>query len=141
MYHYQFHKDQINEIARQVISVTSNYRIWKFEGGMGAGKTTFIAALVSALGSADQTGSPTFSLVNEYIYPEGKIYHFDFYRIHSEQEALDLGIYDYLDSGQYCFIEWPSCIPEILRSEPGVILQLEIGSDEQERLLSIILPE
>lgn len=128
------------ETARWVLREASHCKIWKFEGGMGAGKTTFISAIAQLLGSADHVTSPTFSLVNEYIYPEGKIYHFDFYRIQNEQEAIDMGLYDYLDSGQFCFIEWPSCIAEVLKSEPGILIQLDSGPDDHYRKLSLTFP-
>lgn len=140
MVSFHFHIDQIDNTAQELLQLSSTYKIWKFEGGMGAGKTTLIAAVLLALGSSDQVSSPTFSLVNEYHYINGKVYHFDFYRIQSEQEALDLGIYDYLDSGNYCFIEWPSCIPRILKDEQVLTLQMEPGMDHHHRNLSIQFP-
>lgn len=86
-----------------------------FEGEMGAGKTTFIKAICRALGVTDAVSSPTFSIVNEYETAAGRrLYHFDFYRIEEEQEALDIGALEYFDSGNLCFIEWPSKIPNLL---------------------------
>ena len=75
-------------------------------GEMGAGKTTFIKELIKYVGSTDLVTSPTFSLVNEYKTDKGSVYHFDFYRIKSISEALDIGLDDYIYSGNYCFIEW-----------------------------------
>ena len=86
-----------------------------FEGEMGAGKTTFIKAVCRELGVTDAVSSPTFSIVNEYETSSGKrLYHFDFYRIEEEQEALSIGALEYFDSGNLCFIEWPSKVPNLL---------------------------
>jgi len=90
-------------------------KIWLFYGTMGSGKTTLIKALVKLLSLADVTNSPTFSIVNEYQSRKGTpIYHFDFYRIKKEEEALDLGIDDYFYSDNYCFVEWPEKIENLL---------------------------
>lgn len=88
-----------------------------FQGPMGAGKTTTISAICRALGVEDHLSSPTFSLVNEYQSGEGEsIYHFDFYRIEDEAEAMDMGYEDYFWSGDWCFVEWPEKIPNLLPS-------------------------
>ena len=95
-----------------------------FEGEMGAGKTTFIKAVCQELGVTDPVSSPTFSIVNEYETSSNKrIYHFDFYRIEEEQEALDIGTLEYFDSGNLCLIEWPAKIPNLL---PDHYLQVSI---------------
>ena len=83
-------------------------------GVNGAGKTTFIKALCRSLGVGDRVSSPTFSLVNEYQAHEGKVFHFDLYRIEEEQEALDFGIEEYWDLGAWCFVEWAERIPSLL---------------------------
>ena len=90
-----------------------------FYAPMGAGKTTFSTAVCRRLGvSDDAMGSPTFAIVNEYRSGEGKpIYHFDFYRIERQEEALDIGLYDYLDSGALCLMEWPENIEDLLPEE------------------------
>ena len=80
---------------------------------MGAGKTTLIKSLCVELGCNDVITSPTFSIVNEYAGPN-KIYHFDFYRLKNQNEALDIGCEEYFYSGSYCFIEWPEKIPDLL---------------------------
>lgn len=80
---------------------------------MGAGKTTLIKSLCNELGSTDVITSPTFSIVNEYA-GANKIYHFDFYRLKNQNEALDIGCEEYFYSGSYCFIEWPEKIPDLL---------------------------
>lgn len=100
---------QIEEAAQYILE-HSKSKILLFYGEMGAGKTTLITALVEALGSEDKTSSPTFSLVNEYDSPREPIYHFDFYRIEDENEALDIGLEEYLNSNAWIFIEWPQKI-------------------------------
>ncbi|HEY4205457.1 MAG TPA: tRNA (adenosine(37)-N6)-threonylcarbamoyltransferase complex ATPase subunit type 1 TsaE [Puia sp.] len=82
-------------------------KVFAFHGSMGAGKTTFIHALCSLKGVTDTVGSPTFSIINEYRYPGGKIFHIDLYRLRDEEEALRAGVEDVLYSGQICLVEWP----------------------------------
>ncbi len=90
-------------------------RILAVEGEMGVGKTTFIKVLCKTLGVTDRVSSPTYSLVNEYFSTtEGPVYHFDFYRLEDPSEALDMGLEDYLDSGHYCFMEWPEKVENLL---------------------------
>lgn len=105
---------ELNSIAQQIISFGDNERIFLFYGEMGAGKTTLIKALCNELGVAGQTSSPTFSIVNEYAGSRGPVYHFDFYRLKNQTEALDMGYEEYFYSGDYCFIEWPEKIPDLL---------------------------
>lgn len=123
--------DDLIPIVRE-ISTHFQHKIILFEGEMGAGKTTFIKALVKEIGSSDEVSSPTFSLVNEYEIPNGKIFHFDLYRIKSEEEALDFGIEEYLDSGNLCLIEWPDKIRNLL---PEKFHQIKISSKEQIRTI------
>ena len=93
-------------------------RIIAFEAGMGVGKTTFIKAICQVLGVQDVVNSPTFSIVNEYACINGEsVYHFDFYRLQSPQEALDFGVYDYFESGNWCFMEWAENIAPLLPTE------------------------
>jgi tRNA threonylcarbamoyladenosine biosynthesis protein TsaE len=101
-------------IAQQLITYAGNNRIFLFHGDMGAGKTTFIKALCECLGVKEGVTSPTFALVNEYPATSAKIYHFDFYRLKTQTEALDMGCEEYFYSGNYCFIEWPEKIPDML---------------------------
>ncbi|MGG7035059.1 MAG: tRNA (adenosine(37)-N6)-threonylcarbamoyltransferase complex ATPase subunit type 1 TsaE [Flavobacterium sp.] len=116
-----FSLDKINEVAEKVIQ-QNPHKIILFNGEMGAGKTTFIKALSKALGVSSPTSSPTFSLVNEYEATDGNlVYHFDVYRLKNETEALDMGIDEYLYSGEWCFIEWPEKIQNLLPSEYSVI--------------------
>ncbi|HQW69782.1 MAG TPA: tRNA (adenosine(37)-N6)-threonylcarbamoyltransferase complex ATPase subunit type 1 TsaE [Flavobacterium sp.] len=109
-----FSLDEIQSVAQKIIAENPQ-KVILFHGQMGAGKTTFIKALAKELGVTDATSSPTFSLVNEYTTIDNQlIYHFDVYRLKSESEALDFGIDDYLYSGNWCFIEWPEKISNLL---------------------------
>lgn len=106
--------EELSGIAQGVIK-NAKYKILLLEGEMGVGKTTLIKELVKQLGSKDNVSSPTFSLVNEYhTTNEEKIYHFDFYRIDEEEEALDMGVEEYFYSGEWCLIEWPNKIKNLL---------------------------
>ena len=106
--------DEINEAARQFLSLIGNARVIAFYAKMGAGKTTFTRALCEVLGVQEPVTSPTFAIVNEY---EGPIYHFDFYRLKNLKEAYDLGFEDYLYSGAFCLIEWPELVEDLLPTE------------------------
>ena len=104
--------------AERIISASVNKKVFAFYGEMGSGKTTLIKAICKKLGVGETTSSPTFSIVNEYTSRQGnKIYHFDFYRLKNESEAMDIGCEEYFSSGNYCFIEWPEKIANLLPSE------------------------
>ena len=108
---------QIDQAAQQVVEACGGASVWLFEGSMGAGKTTLIKAICRELGVESNVQSPTFSIVNEYVAKNGRvIYHFDCYRLKSQIEALDIGIEEYLDSGNLCLIEWPDKIESLLPS-------------------------
>lgn len=107
--------DQLAGVARQLLQHAGGQKIWLFEGEMGAGKTTLIKALCTELGVKDIVNSPTFSIVQEYATAAGiPVYHFDFYRIQHEEEALMLDCMTYFDSGHYCLIEWPTKISSLI---------------------------
>lgn len=108
-----FDIDEIDDVAKKVINQV-NSKILLFYGEMGVGKTTLIKALVKVLGGTSEVTSPTFSLVNEYEVANDMVYHFDFYRLNEIEEALDIGFDEYLDSGRWIFIEWPSKIDVLL---------------------------
>lgn len=110
-FHYKL-KD-LKQIGQQIIDA-ADHKILLVYGEMGVGKTTLIKALVHQLGSEDVVRSPTFSLVNEYASKKGPIFHFDFYRIEDEMEALDIGVEEYFNSGAWIFIEWPEKISRFL---------------------------
>ena len=128
-----YSETEIEQAAKFLLSNIQNQKTLLFYGEMGAGKTTFIKAFCAALGVEDTVSSPTFSIVNEYHYPEGKIYHFDCYRLKNQYEALDIGFEEYLYSGNYCLIEWPEKIPDLL--PPNYLrISLEVRSDQQRKL-------
>jgi tRNA threonylcarbamoyladenosine biosynthesis protein TsaE len=103
-----FTEKEIQDTAEKFLQILSGYRHFSFYGPMGAGKTTFIKALCNLLGANDQVSSPTFAIVNEYFTQDRlSIYHFDFYRIKSIVELLDIGFDEYCRDDVYCFIEWP----------------------------------
>lgn len=124
---------QLKDIASQIISFSSNNRVFLFYGDMGAGKTTLIKSLCKHLGTNDNVASPTFSIVNEYKVPEGSIYHFDFYRLKTQTEALDMGFEEYLYSGNYCFIEWPEKIPDLLPNS-YINIKITVGDNNIRRV-------
>ncbi len=127
--------DQIPQAAAKLLEYSEDYKIFLFYGEMGAGKTTFIKALCDELGVTDTVSSPTFSIVNEYIGLNKTVYHFDFYRIKNQTEAMDLGYEDYLYSGNYCLIEWPEKIPDLI---PEKFIELYLQEiSENERLIKI----
>ena len=110
--------DDLPRAARAFLDHLGDHTIVAFHGQMGAGKTTFITAVCEALGVKDVVNSPTFTLVNEYRDGAGNpVYHFDFYRINRLSEALDIGVFEYFDSGALCLIEWPELIEELLPEE------------------------
>ena len=113
----------LDEAAGKFLEQTGEHRIIALHGAMGAGKTTFTAALCRALGvEADAVSSPTFAIVNEYRTSGGEpVYHFDFYRIDNIAEALDIGFYDYIDSGFRCIMEWPENIEPLLPEETLIV--------------------
>ena len=106
--------DTISEAARTFIEHIGDRRVFAFYGKMGAGKTTFIKAICEELGVDDVITSPTFAIVNEYSLPQGRLFHFDFYRIKKLEEVYDMGYEDYFYSGSLCFIEWPELIEDLL---------------------------
>jgi tRNA threonylcarbamoyladenosine biosynthesis protein TsaE len=131
-----FSLDQIQEVAQQILAQNPN-KILLFNGEMGAGKTTLIKQLCKSLGIEDATSSPTFSLVNEYQTNDNQtVYHFDFYRLNHETEALDMGVDDYLYSGNWCFIEWSEKIPSLIPEQHSVIT-IELLPDGK-RLLKLV---
>jgi tRNA threonylcarbamoyladenosine biosynthesis protein TsaE len=128
-----FSLDQIQEVAEQII-VQNPKKIILFNGEMGVGKTTLIKQLCKSLGVEDATSSPTFSLVNEYYTSNNQIvYHFDFYRLNKETEALDMGVDDYLYSGNWCFIEWSEKIANLIPEEHSTVT-IELLADGQRNL-------
>jgi tRNA threonylcarbamoyladenosine biosynthesis protein TsaE len=119
--------DELQGVSRTLLDIGKDTQVWLFAGHMGAGKTTLIKALCRELGVTSHVQSPTFSLVNEYEADNGLVYHFDFYRIKEETEALDMGVEEYFDSGDFCFVEWPGKIGSLW---PEHYLLLHLQADE-----------
>lgn len=123
---------QLPAAAKQLLKSFDGEKVIAFYGPMGAGKTTLIKALCQEMGVKDTVSSPTFSIVNEYRIPAGgKIYHFDFYRIKSVDEAYDMGYEEYFYSKAYCFIEWPEKISELMPLTFEKVT-IELNGDERE---------
>lgn len=128
------------EYSQRLLKDFPNARVLAFTGEVGAGKTTFIQQICKQLGILEVVSSPTFALVNEYGYIDAQsgskhsAYHLDLYRLRSIEEALDIGIEDYLYSGKYCFVEWPEIIEPLL-PEDTLRIHIEILSDSQRKML------
>lgn len=124
--------------ARKFIENMDDRTVYAFRGEMGAGKTTLITEICRQLGVDDIANSPSFSIVNEYRSETTAelIYHFDFYRLDSIEEAIEIGTEDYFDSGALCFIEWPERIEDLL---PGDVVNVKISVNENDdsRLVEI----
>ena len=132
----EFSLDNIHEAAARLLS-EKPAKVILFNGEMGAGKTTFIKELCRELGVSESVSSPTFSLVNEYETDSGQIlYHFDVYRLKNEAEALDMGIDEYLYSGNYCFIEWADKIPNLVPDDHAVVSLSVLPNGNRQLILS-----
>ena len=132
---FTYQLDKLQSIAQNVID-NVNSKTLLFYGNMGVGKTTLIKEIAALLGVTDVTSSPTFSLVNEYQGQDSKVFHFDFYRINSEEEVYDIGIEDYFYQNAWSLVEWPEKIPNII-PEDAVTIQLNENVDGS-RTLEII---
>lgn len=117
--------EALSEAARRFTAIMDDRTVFAFRGEMGSGKTTFIAALCRELGAEDTANSPSFSIINEYrsTLTDELIYHFDFYRLKDEREALEIGTPDYFDSGALCFAEWPEKVENLL---PGDVRYVDV---------------
>ena len=131
----------IDRAAKEFLKEIGDEKLIAFYAPMGAGKTTFTTAICRALGvNGDAVSSPTFAIVNEYRTASGEpMYHFDFYRINKVEEAFDIGLFDYLDSGCLCVMEWPENIEEIL-PEQTLKVSIKVNPD-QSRTISWEDPE
>lgn len=122
--------ESIDAAAREFAAALGENRIVAFYGSMGAGKTTFISALCRYYGVEDDVCSPTFTIVNEYRAADGEsIFHFDFYRIDSLREAVDIGFEEYLYSGSLCLIEWPEKVEPLL-PEQTLNVRITVAADD-----------
>lgn len=113
-------KEQLSEFARQFWAAVGGAKVFAFYGPMGAGKTTVITSICKSKGVPGAIASPTFSIINEYVFAENgsekKIYHMDLYRLNSMEEVIQAGVEDCIYSGELCMVEWPEKAPELLPS-------------------------
>jgi len=117
--------DELKNTAKELMRAFPEQRVFLFEAEMGAGKTTFIKELAKQLGVTSNLSSPTYSIVNEYKSEKGNVYHFDLYRLKNFNECLDFGMEEYVNSGNYCFIEWPE-IANALYPENSVRVKIVV---------------
>ncbi|MCF8301697.1 MAG: tRNA (adenosine(37)-N6)-threonylcarbamoyltransferase complex ATPase subunit type 1 TsaE [Bacteroidales bacterium] len=128
--------EELDKAATHLLEDNPGKRVFAIYGNMGAGKTTLIKALCRYLQAVDVINSPTFAIVNEYkTQADDSLFHFDFYRIKNEKEALSIGFDEYIYSGAYCFMEWPEKI-EALLPEDTVIVKIEVDERDYSRLIS-----
>ncbi len=127
----------LGQIADGLIEAAQNRTTWLLEGEMGAGKTTLVKAICLSLGVVSAVQSPTFSIVNEYVTDQKQtIYHFDCYRLKDDNEAFDIGLEEYLDSGCICLIEWPDKIASLL-AEPVFKITIAVQADQTRRVVCV----
>ena len=127
--------DEINDVADKIISFSNGSKIWLFDGELGVGKTTLIKSICSKLLVEDNVTSPTYTIVNEYRTQKGTvIFHFDFFRLKNEYEAMDIGYEEYFYSGNYCFVEWPRKIKSLIPSE-FLNIKITLGANEMRNLV------
>lgn len=131
------------EAAEKFLELMGDYTVFAFHGEMGAGKTTFIRQLSEALGvDPEEANSPSFSIINEYRSDTTAelIYHFDLYRLDSVEEALEIGVEDYFDSGALCLLEWPERIEPLLPDDT-VVVKISVDPADNSRLLTVKTPD
>ena len=126
---YIYKLEDITSAAKQLLGIIGSCRIVLLKGNLGSGKTTLTQQIVTILGHKGSTSSPTYYLVNEYEGKNGPIYHMDLYRLNDLNEAYEIGIEDYLYSGNYCFIEWPELIMDLIKGETFVQMNIEQMDD------------
>lgn len=129
---------ELPELARELIKAFPKRSVFLFNGQMGAGKTTLIKEMCNALGVMDSMSSPTYSIVNEYTGAIDIIYHFDLYRLKNTEECLDIGFEEYVNSGNYCFIEWPEVAMPLM---PDRYVEVNIQADGETRYITAQLIE
>jgi tRNA threonylcarbamoyladenosine biosynthesis protein TsaE len=130
---------EIDEMARVFWESFPDKKIYAFQGNMGAGKTSFIRALCGVKHVKETVGSPSFSIINEYSFPAGIIYHLDLYRLKDEEEAIRAGVEDCLYSGEICLVEWPDRAPGIFPEETlGIFLEILDSNTRKIRIPSVI---
>lgn len=119
----------VPDIARLILNSYQEHRVFALKGDLGAGKTTLIKGLCEVLGVSEGTSSPSFSIVNEYRTEQGeRVYHFDLYRLRAAEELEGIGFVEYVDSGAYCFIEWPELALDLLPKD-AVVIELNTSAN------------
>ena len=127
---------ELNDLSKKILEIRNDRDIICIYGEMGVGKTTLIKVICKELGIEDNVSSPTFSIVNEYTTIKGhSVYHFDFYRLENEEEALDMGCEEYFHDNSLCFIEWPEKVPSLI---PEKVLKLKITKEKESRIIEIL---
>jgi tRNA threonylcarbamoyladenosine biosynthesis protein TsaE len=129
--------EALPQAAEEFVGLMDDRTIYAFNGEMGAGKTTFISALCQALGvDAEEANSPSFAIINEYRSDTTAelIYHFDLYRLESVEEALEIGVEDYFDSGALCLLEWPERIEDLLPDDT-VRVDIKVNDDNSRDII------
>ena len=129
--------DRLPEVAEELLEKFGDHRVWAFDAPMGAGKTTLIDEICKLLRIQEVTSSPTFAIVNEYHTEDDRaVYHIDCYRLDDLAGAYRIGLEEYIESGEYCFIEWPEVVTPLL-DEEALTLHIEIIDDGQARRLTV----
>lgn len=130
-----FSEENLPRVAQQLLKEHPRARVIAFYGAMGVGKTTLVKEICRQLDVTDIVGSPTFSIINQYLTQSGdSLFHFDFYRLNKLEEAFDIGYEDYFFSGNYCFIEWPEKIESLL---PENCLRIQLLEQDGLRYLKV----
>jgi tRNA threonylcarbamoyladenosine biosynthesis protein TsaE len=128
--------EKLAAAAKELLDFAGEVKVFLFRGEMGSGKTTLIKEMCRTLGTSDSMSSPTFSIVNEYDSPRGKIFHFDLFRVKHAGELLDIGIDEYLNSGSYCFFEWPELVQDMV--QPPYI-RVDFSMEGEIRVLHVVM--
>lgn len=123
---FEYTLEEIDSAASEILKAFDGRKIIRFIGEMGAGKTTMIKSLCKLLGVDEEVTSPTFAIVNEYDGNGCRVFHFDFYRVKNQQEAIDLGLVDYFYSGEYVFMEWPQLVDDFMPDDVVTLTIKEI---------------
>ena len=128
-------QDDLPAVSKKILDYAGSCRILLFDAPMGAGKTTLIKAICRELGSHDDLSSPTYSVVNTYKGTDATIYHMDLFRVNSATELMDIGIEEYLDSGDYCFIEWPALAKDLVETD---WVEVNLSVEGEQRRISCV---
>lgn len=130
-------EDELKQVAKYLSGLLTERPVVTLSGDLGTGKTTLVKAVCQLLEVVDEVSSPTFSLVNVYLSRTGRpVYHLDLYRVKDPAELIEIGIDDYLYSGEITFIEWPEMIAGIL---PGNTLDVRLEHIDKETRKIVIL--